>query len=636
MSDVRIKITADNQQANQALQSTQKQLAATAVAATKVDSSFDKLGKGSSQATNALTNLGRVVQDAPFGFIGIANNINPLLESFQRLKSEVGTTGGALKALVGSLAGAGGLGLAVSLGTAALSLFGMAMRGSGSETKKAKEETDKYADALREASKEVGKEAADIAVIVAQIKNEVLSREQRQAAVKKLQDLAPQYFSTLDKEKATIEQITKAYDSYAASITKAVQARVIEKQLEDVVAKRVELQRKAIEFRKQEVTEDGKLLKSRTVVFETEKKGETEYQKFRKERGVLTRNENKELQNLLLTEKALVDELSKIKPVDFKTEGAKRSAETISDVIAKLRRDINFLSEKELQLGTDETKEKIQAIEQAIERLVRDFKVNPKDTIVQKLFGEIQDLIAKLDDIRIEPIKIKTAIEVKDEIDKAAKEAKDRADKLFGNVKIKPIPINISLREGEFTQKMRAFYKMLNEMNERATEGLKSTFTNAFASIGDSIAESLQSGADFGKAIFGNLFKVLGAGLKQLGEAMIGIGTAKIALEKFKFAPGIATVVAGIATVALGALLQNALPGFADGVRGFRGGLAVVGERGPELVRLPSGSDVIPNYRMNNMAASGQQVFIPKMKLRGKDIFVSFNRTEDNYSRNGL
>ena len=117
---------------------------------------------------------------------------------------------------------------------------------------------------------------------------------------------------------------------------------------------------------------------------------------------------------------------------------------------------------------------------------------------------------------------------------------------------------------------------------------------------------------------------------------MIGIGTAKIALEKFKFAPGIATVVAGIATVALGALLQNALPGFADGVRGFRGGLAVVGERGPELVRLPSGSDVIPNYRMNNMAASGQQVFIPKMKLRGKDIFVSFNRTEDNYSRNGL
>ncbi len=39
------------------------------------------------------------------------------------------------------------------------------------------------------------------------------------------------------------------------------------------------------------------------------------------------------------------------------------------------------------------------------------------------------------------------------------------------------------------------------------------------------------------------------------------------------------------------------LPRFADGVRNFGGGMAVVGERGPELVNLPRGSDVIPNSR---------------------------------------
>lgn len=37
------------------------------------------------------------------------------------------------------------------------------------------------------------------------------------------------------------------------------------------------------------------------------------------------------------------------------------------------------------------------------------------------------------------------------------------------------------------------------------------------------------------------------------------------------------------------------IPGFAEGVTGFAGGLAIVGENGPELVRLPAGSDVIPN-----------------------------------------
>jgi hypothetical protein len=37
------------------------------------------------------------------------------------------------------------------------------------------------------------------------------------------------------------------------------------------------------------------------------------------------------------------------------------------------------------------------------------------------------------------------------------------------------------------------------------------------------------------------------------------------------------------------------VPGFATGVRNFAGGLAVVGERGPELVSLPRGSSVYPN-----------------------------------------
>lgn len=37
---------------------------------------------------------------------------------------------------------------------------------------------------------------------------------------------------------------------------------------------------------------------------------------------------------------------------------------------------------------------------------------------------------------------------------------------------------------------------------------------------------------------------------------------------------------------------------FANGVTNFGGGMAMVGERGPELVRLPGGSDVIPNHQL--------------------------------------
>jgi hypothetical protein len=44
--------------------------------------------------------------------------------------------------------------------------------------------------------------------------------------------------------------------------------------------------------------------------------------------------------------------------------------------------------------------------------------------------------------------------------------------------------------------------------------------------------------------------------------------------------------------------VRDVIPGFATGVRNFSGGLAVVGEAGPELVNLPRGADVIPNNEL--------------------------------------
>src|SRR6478735_3101603 len=60
----------------------------------------EALKKGANSAGLALTDLGRVAQDIPFGFAAIQNNLNPLLESFKRLKAETGGTGTAFKALL--------------------------------------------------------------------------------------------------------------------------------------------------------------------------------------------------------------------------------------------------------------------------------------------------------------------------------------------------------------------------------------------------------------------------------------------------------------------------------------------------------------------------------------------------------
>ena len=50
------------------------------------------------------------------------------------------------------------------------------------------------------------------------------------------------------------------------------------------------------------------------------------------------------------------------------------------------------------------------------------------------------------------------------------------------------------------------------------------------------------------------------------------------------------------------------IPGFAAGTRSAPGGLAIVGERGPELVNLPGGSQVIPNHALGGLGGGAAKV----------------------------
>ena len=74
-----------------------------------------KFPKATNEASFAMLNFGRVIQDAPFGILGIANNLNPLIESMGRASAAAKATGTSLtKNLLGALKGAGGIGIAIS------------------------------------------------------------------------------------------------------------------------------------------------------------------------------------------------------------------------------------------------------------------------------------------------------------------------------------------------------------------------------------------------------------------------------------------------------------------------------------------------------------------------------------------
>jgi hypothetical protein len=72
-------------------------------------------GKSMGDASQSLINFSRIAQDAPYGIMGIANNLNPMVESFQRLAKTEGGTKKALQAMVAGLAGPAGVGVAIGI-----------------------------------------------------------------------------------------------------------------------------------------------------------------------------------------------------------------------------------------------------------------------------------------------------------------------------------------------------------------------------------------------------------------------------------------------------------------------------------------------------------------------------------------
>lgn len=171
--------------------------------------------------------------------------------------------------------------------------------------------------------------------------------------------------------------------------------------------------------------------------------------------------------------------------------------------------------------------------------------------------------------------------------------------------------------------------KRMDDFNSAITETMQGTLTDAFSKLGENLGS--------GESLFAGFLQILGDGLSALGKQIIALSPLiqglKAALKTLN--PAL-MLPAGIALVAIGAVLSKAkIPGFAAGVTNFSGGLAMVGERGPELVRLPRGSDVIPNHLLGGVGQAQTNVFIPDVRLRGKDMVLVFNRASQTIGRNG-
>jgi len=222
------------------------------------DAPLDNLETSAKKGRTALTNLNLVVQDLPFGFIGIQNNLPGLISSFGRLSEETKDSGGAFKALVEQLKGPGGTFLAFTVVTSAVTFltkeYGSLDNAMKALLSGAVDPLVARTEALDKAFKEYTKELRSNQEItsVAAVNNAGLietvyqlsksatdlssSEQERGKYLDKLKEIDKTYFGQLTTGKSDIDAINEATKKYTESLIAQSTVKAYQSQLDAIEA----------------------------------------------------------------------------------------------------------------------------------------------------------------------------------------------------------------------------------------------------------------------------------------------------------------------------------------------------------------------------------------------------------------
>lgn len=205
---------------------------------------IDQFSKAS---RNSLTALSLTLQDLPFGFIGIQNNLPGIVQGFTQMREVAKTGTSVLGQLAGALTGPAGLFLAFSAVSSVItiavqkygSLGGAIDALLGKQSKfyeqiiKLNKAYKEYNDNKRDVYDIQTQEAASTDGLAQKIKtlseivvNQNESYENRNSALNRLKEISKDYFGNLDLEKSKLSDIINQIDTYLklikqTSITKA-------------------------------------------------------------------------------------------------------------------------------------------------------------------------------------------------------------------------------------------------------------------------------------------------------------------------------------------------------------------------------------------------------------------------------
>lgn len=195
--------------------------------------SVNNFSKSMGNANGVAMEFTRIIQDAPFGMMGIGNNIQQLTANFGQLKNQTGSTGAALKQTFASILTSGNLlSLGIAAITSAWTFYTMWGQKAGKETKKTKDEMDELIESLSETSRvmydaanSTGKETAELNSLYNISQDTAQATNERRDAANRLIKQYPELFGKFTTEQVMLGKAKGAYDTLSSSILATARAQ---------------------------------------------------------------------------------------------------------------------------------------------------------------------------------------------------------------------------------------------------------------------------------------------------------------------------------------------------------------------------------------------------------------------------
>jgi hypothetical protein len=608
----------------------------------EIDKTADKMNKSGSalkKTNQQYMNLALVIQDLPYGFRGIQNN---------------------LPALLGGLAGVGGAAyLAFSAIIAGLTFWDEHNRKVTASAKKLKEQED-------EVVKGVTNEALRVNELIAVLENETETRDRKRRAIKELQSINPDVFKDLKLEGDKVKDLNSYYNAYIENLKNVILLKQYEKDLEAIIQAELKTG-KPLQIQKQkEVKKSTDLLTLNNAALK-DNISTTKILTLKDEKVIGNINKYNKSQQTKLD---LFEKIKKISPAVALGGGKDGSAEKgPKEKVSKYEEDLaratfNFYKDNLFQAETFFNQlndiEKLNALKEAvINKASNDELTAIEATYAQKSVNFHQQIEDKK--LAIRQASLKRGEQLTEADQRAKKKVLDTefqnemdaiqnklSAQLKGNRR-EPLQqqqnykeaiigyLLMSMEAGKTAEQIEKLQDKINSLNASA-EGTAAAFTPMADMLNNLATNTLvEFGTQIGNLLSGGEFSLDGF-LGMIANALIQIGTHLVMVSKLflavnaLFASGGAlaplAIPIGLAAIAAGVALSSAISKKQD-VKAFANGGIVSGPTMGLIGEYPGAKSnpevVAPLDKLKDMlGGNGGGSFV----LRGSDLVLALNRSE--------